>query len=292
MLVEPFDRRGMNVAAGGAHHRPVHAIHLGGGLAERFGIGGPCACLGRLLSPEPTRPVLVPYPPGFRQTVIAQESVTYRFPKFTGRMMAEPLGKWNVGIAFIGFHLTFFPMHITGLLGMPRRVYTYPAGMGWDGLNLVSSIGAFVFAASLLMFLCNIVVSWRKGRVANANPWGAASLKWLTNSPPPSYNFAHIPRVQSRTPLWDGELAVMPGLRTDKRELLVTTGVDAVPDLRDASAPPSGWPFFAAIATIMFTGSIFTPWAVVWGTALMAPSLILWFWPRDPLEPKPSQGDE
>jgi len=133
MLVEPFDRRGMNVAAGGAHHRPVHAIHLGGGLAERFGIGGPCACLGRLLSPEPTRPVLVPYPPGFRQAVIAQESVTYRFPKFTGRMMAEPLGKWNVGIAFIGFHLTFFPMHITGLLGMPRRVYTYPAGMGWDG---------------------------------------------------------------------------------------------------------------------------------------------------------------
>jgi len=85
----------------------------------------------------------------------------------------------------------------------------------------------------------------------------------------------------------------MPGLRTDKRELLVTTGVDAVPDLRDASAPPNGWPFFAAIATtIMFTGSIFTPWAVVWGTALMALSLILWFWPRDPLEPKPSQGDE
>jgi len=220
-------------------------------------------------------------------------AVTYWFPKFTGRMMAEPLGKWNVALAFIAFHLTFFPMHITGLLGMPRRVYTYPAGAGWDTLNLLSSIGAFVFAASLLLFIGNAVTSLRNGRMAGANPWDAASLEWLPSSPPPTYNFAHIPRVESRTPLWDGEPAVIPGLRTDKRELLVTTGVDALPDIRDASAPPNGWPLFAAIATtIMFTGSIFTPWAVVWGAALMAPPLILWFWPHDPLEPKPEQGDE
>jgi cytochrome c oxidase subunit I+III len=220
-------------------------------------------------------------------------AVTYWFPKFTGRMMAERLGKWNVVLAFIGFHLTFFPMHITGLLGMPRRVYTYPATAGWDMLNLVSSIGAFVFAASLLLFLGNIVHSLRHGRTAGANPWDAATLEWLPSSPPPNYNFAHIPRVESRTPLWDDARPMMPGLKTDKRELLLTTGVDAMPDLRDASASPNGWPFFAAIATtIMFLGSIFNPWAVVWGSALMAVPLVFWFWPHDPLEPKPEQGDE
>ena len=220
-------------------------------------------------------------------------AVTYWFPKFTGRMMAEPLGKWNVVLSFIGFHLTFFPMHITGLLGMPRLVYTYPASAGWGTLNLVSTIGAFVFATSLLLFLGNIVHSLRQGRVAGANPWGAATLEWLPSSPPPTYNFAHAPRVESRTPLWDPERPVMPGLKTDKRELLLTTSIDAMPDLRDASAPPNGWPFFAAIATtIMFLGSIFNPWAVVWGSLLMAVPLIFWFWPHDPLEPKPEQGDE
>jgi cytochrome c oxidase subunit I+III len=220
-------------------------------------------------------------------------AVTYWFPKFTGRLMVEPLGKWNVGLSFVAFHTTFFPMHLTGLLGMPRRVYTYPGGIGWDTLNLLSTIGAFVFAASVLLFVANIAHSLRHGRPAGDNPWEGSSLEWLTSSPPPNYNFAHIPRVESRTPLWDSERNVIPGLRTEKREVLVTTAVDAMPDLRDASAPPNGWPFFAAIATtIMFLGSIFTPWAVVWGSLLMAVPLILWFWPHDPLEPKPEQGDE
>ena len=220
-------------------------------------------------------------------------AVTYWFPKFTGRMMAEPLGKWNVLLSFIGFHLTFFPMHLTGLLGMPRRVYTYPASAGWSTLNLISTIGAFVFAASVLLFIANVAVSYLKGRAAGPNPWDAASLEWLPSSPPPSYNFAHIPRVESRTPLWDEDRQVIPGLQVDKRELLLTTGIDAVPDLRDASPSPNGWPFFAAIATtIMFLGSIFNPWAVVWGSLLMAVPLIFWFWPHDPLEPLPEQGDE
>jgi cytochrome c oxidase subunit 1 len=220
-------------------------------------------------------------------------AVTYWFPKFTGRMMAEPWGKWNVALSFIAFHLTFFPMHIVGLLGMPRRVYSYPAGSGWEALNLVSSIGAFVFAASVVLFVANVATSLLRGRTAEANPWNAASLEWLPSSPPPCYNFAHIPRVESNTPLWDADRPVMPGLRTDKRELLVTTAIDAIPDLRDPSPPPNGWPFVAAIATtIAFVGSIFTPWAVVWGAALMAGPLILWFWPHDPLEVNPEQGDE
>jgi cytochrome c oxidase subunit 1 len=99
--------------------------------------------------------------------------------------------------------------------------------------------------------------------------------------------------VESRTPLWDAEQPVMPGLRTDKREVLLTTAIDAVPELRDASAPPNGWPFFTAIAaTIVFIGSIFTPWALVWGALLLTVPLVMWFWPHDPLEPKPEQGDE
>ncbi|MDX3899233.1 MAG: cytochrome c oxidase subunit I [Sphingobium sp.] len=220
-------------------------------------------------------------------------AVTYWFPKFSGRLMAEPLGRWNVLFSFLTFHLTFFPMHLTGLLGMPRRVYTYPHGLGWDSLNLVSSIGAFLFAASVLLFFGNMVWSLSRGRAAGANPWNAASLEWKMPSPPPCYNFDHIPVVESRTPLWDDDRPVIPGLQTDKRELLVTTAIDAHSDLRDASAPPNAWPFFAAIATtIAFLGSIFTPWAVIWGALLMAVPLIFWFWPHDPLEPKPEQGDE
>jgi cytochrome c oxidase subunit I+III len=220
-------------------------------------------------------------------------AVTYWFPKFTGRMMAEPLGKWNVLLSFIGFHLTFFPMHLTGILGMPRRVYTYPAGMGWDTLNMVSTIGAFVFASSLVLFLANVAISIRSGRVAGDNPWDASSLEWKTTSPPPAYNFDHIPVVGSRTPLWDKGRPVMSGLSTDTREVLVTTAIDAIPDVRDASPAPNAWPFISAILlTIGFIGSIFTPWAVVWGALLMAPPLIFWFWPHDPLEIKPEQSDE
>jgi cytochrome c oxidase subunit 1 len=220
-------------------------------------------------------------------------AVTYWFPKITGRMMAEPLGKWNVLLSFVGFHLTFFPMHVVGLLGMPRRVYTYPAGLGWDTLNLIETIGAFVFAASLVLFVGNVISSLRRGPAAGDNPWNAPSLEWLTSSPPPNYNFAHIPAVRGRTPLWEVERTVIQGLRTDKRELLISTTIDAVPDLREPSAPPNAWPFFAAVATgVAFLGSIFTPWAVVWGGLLVAVPLILWFWPHDLLEPKPEQGDE
>jgi cytochrome c oxidase subunit 1 len=207
---------------------------------------------------------------------------TYWYPKMTGRMMSEGLGKLAFAIIFIGFNLTFLPMHWTGIFGMPRRVYTYPAGMGWDMLNLASTVGAFIIAAGLLVFLLNGLKSLR-GAVAGANPWGGATLEWATSSPPPPYNFAHIPVVSSLTPLWDekGALPVATGLRVDDRETLLTTVIDAEPDLREASPTPTIWPLLAALATTaLFIGSIFTPWAVVWGAIPVAIALIAWFWPK------------
>jgi cytochrome c oxidase subunit I+III len=127
----------------------------------------------------------------------------YWLPKMTGRMLNETLGKWNFWVLFAGVNLTFFPMHFVGLRGMVRRIYTYPAGMGWDRLNMVETIGAYVTAAGILLFIANVVMSRRSGREAGANPWGAGSLEWTTSSPPPEYNFVTIPSVTGREPLWE-----------------------------------------------------------------------------------------
>jgi cytochrome c oxidase subunit 1 len=173
---------------------------------------------------------------------------------------------------------------------MPRRVYTYPAGLGWDQLNLLSTLGAFTLAAGVLLFVANAAWSMRRGAAAAANPWDAAGLEWATSSPPASYNFAHIPVVSSRTPLWDDrrELPVMTGLRVDEKELLITTVVEAKPDLREPSPMPTIWPLAAALATsAMFVSSIFTPWAVVVGAVPVAAAMIAWFWPKGPPHPEP-----
>jgi cytochrome c oxidase subunit 1 len=214
---------------------------------------------------------------------------TYWFPKVTGRMLSEALGKLTFWLIFLGFNLAFMPMHWTGIIGMPRRVYTYPTDMGWDTLNLVSTAGAFMAALGGLLFLLNLVRSARNGAAAGPNPWDASSLEWATSSPPPPYNFAHIPVVTSRTPLWDNRdaLPVMSGLRIDDRELLLTTVIDARPDAREPSPKDSIWPLVSAIAvTILFIGSIFTPWALVYATPFAGAALIAWFWPKK-LEPDP-----
>jgi cytochrome c oxidase subunit 1 len=185
---------------------------------------------------------------------------------------------------FLGFQLTFFPMHLAGLLGMPRRVYTYPAGLGLEVPNLLSSVGAFVVAASVGLFVINGLWSLYRGAIAPPNPWGASSLEWATNSPPPPYNFAHIPVVESRTPLWDvaGQLPVVTGLRVDDKELLLTTVVAATPDLREPVPAASLWPLIAAIAVgVLFVASIFSPWAVVFGAIPSAIALAAWFWPKE-----------
>jgi cytochrome c oxidase subunit 1 len=130
-------------------------------------------------------------------------AIYYWFPKATGRRLSERLGKWHFWLFLIGFHLTFDTMHIPGILGMPRRIYTYEAGRGWDGLNLVCTAGVAIQALGVLCFVANVLLSLSKGQRAGNDPWDAWTLEWSTTSPPPEYNFAEIPVVRSRRPLWD-----------------------------------------------------------------------------------------
>jgi cytochrome c oxidase subunit 1 len=130
-------------------------------------------------------------------------AIYYWFPKVTGRMMSETIGKWHFWLFLIGFNLTFGPQHISGILGMPRRIYTYDAGRGWELWNLLSTIGAAVQALGILCFVWNILLSVWKGKKAGNDPWDAWTLEWATTSPPPEYNFESLPQVRSRRPLWD-----------------------------------------------------------------------------------------
>ena len=127
----------------------------------------------------------------------------YWFPKVTGRMYSETLAKVHFWLFVIGFHLTFDFMHVPGLLGMPRRIYTYEPGRGWDTWNFIVTIGVFFQAAGVLAFVANMIRSYFRGRRAGSDPWDAWTLEWSTTSPPPEYNYASIPVVKSRRPLWD-----------------------------------------------------------------------------------------
>ncbi len=129
--------------------------------------------------------------------------IFYWFPKMTGRLLNERLGKVQFWLMLIGFNLAFFPMHILGLLGMPRRVYTYASNLGWNELNLLSTIGAFILAAAILVFLWNFIVTLRSGEKAGDDPWDAYTLEWDTSSPPKPYNFEVVPTVRSRRPFYD-----------------------------------------------------------------------------------------
>jgi cytochrome c oxidase subunit 1 len=125
------------------------------------------------------------------------------YPKMTGKMMSEKLGRWHFWLFLIGFHLTFDFMHVPGLLGMPRRIYTYEAGRGWEQLNFIVGVGAVIQSIGTLIFVFNLIHSYYRGEEAGADPWDAWTLEWATSSPPPSYNFAIEPSVASRRPLWD-----------------------------------------------------------------------------------------
>jgi len=129
--------------------------------------------------------------------------IYYWFPKMTGRMLDETVGKIHWLLMFIGFNLAFFPQHQLGLVGMPRRIADYAADAGWGDLNLVSTVGAFLIAASTLPFLWNIFASLRAGEVAGDDPWEGNTLEWATSSPPPPYNFDHLPEIHSTRPVFD-----------------------------------------------------------------------------------------
>jgi heme/copper-type cytochrome/quinol oxidase subunit 1 len=140
----------------------------------------------------------------FGGTILAVFAGTYYwFPKMAGRLLDERLGRWHFWLTLLGFNLTFFPMHLLGLMGMPRRVYTYPDLAGWGLLNLVETVGTAIIGVGTLVFLANLVRSLRRGTPAGDDPWDAWTLEWATTSPPPAYNFATIPAVRSRRPLWD-----------------------------------------------------------------------------------------
>ena len=212
--------------------------------------------------------------------------VHYWYPKFTGRMMSERLGKWTFWVTFIGFNLTFFPMHQLGLQGMPRRVYTYIDGLGWNQLNLFVSLSAVILALGFVMTLLNALISLKRGKTAGDNPWNADTLEWATSSPPPSYNFRHIRIVDSRYPLWSGtggleQNAVVHGIRSDRREILLTSILESHPEARQPLPGPSPWPFWLAVAVALtFAGMMLHLAIPLIGFLLCFAAITGWIWPR------------
>ena len=209
--------------------------------------------------------------------------VTFWFPKMTGRMMSRRLGYWAFGVIFVGFNVTFFPMHELGFHGMPRRVYTFLPDKGWNMWNFVSSVGAAILAIGVLLFLFNVLRSLRHGVRAEENPWGAETLEWATESPPPVYNFLRIPVVTSRSPLWDeNDLAGVTGLALDRRQILVTAALDAAPSHREEIPGPSPWPFLLSITmSVGLIGSVFNVWWLPAGFVVSIPPAVAWYFTEE-----------
>jgi cytochrome c oxidase subunit 1/cytochrome c oxidase subunit I+III len=229
-------------------------------------------------------------------------AVYFWFPKMTGRLMDERLGRWNFWVTFIGFNLAFLPMHLTGLLGMPRRVYTYADGMGWDTLNMITSVGSFVLALGIVLFLLNVAKSLKSGAFAGPNPWDAPTLEWSVSSPPPPYNFAVLPTVATRHPLWEGRLGdagVLSSLNRgmlleEGKETIATTALDAEPDMVLEMPADSFAPLLLAVGTsVIFVGLLLKLWVVAGiGGAVTFIALLVWLWPRRELrerEPTPAR---
>jgi cytochrome c oxidase subunit 1 len=210
-------------------------------------------------------------------------SIFYWWPKITGRMLNETLGKLSFWLVFIGFNLTFFPMHQLGLQGMTRRIYTYKPETGWTGLNQLATAGTFIILAALLVFGFDLLRSLRQKPDVPDNPWEGDTLEWSVPSPAPGYNYHHIPVVEGRYALWDRSdpMPVVSGLAYDCREVLVTSVRDAEPEHRHQLPSSSIWPFMMAIATaVTFGGALFTPWAFVIGGFMALLAGIGWFWPK------------
>jgi heme/copper-type cytochrome/quinol oxidase subunit 1 len=229
-------------------------------------------------------------------------AVYFWFPKMTGKLLDERLGRWNFWTMFIGFNLAFLPMHLTGLLGMPRRVYTYADGMGWDTLNLITSVGSFILAIGVLLLFINVIRSLKLGAPAGDNPWDAPTLEWSVPSPPPSYNFAVIPTVASRHPLWEDRLKEGEGsssltrgmLLVEGKETIGTSALDAAPDMILEMPEDTLAPLLLALGlSVMFVGLLLKVWiAVTAGCLIVGIALLAWMWPRRQLrEREPTAGD-
>jgi cytochrome c oxidase subunit 1 len=212
----------------------------------------------------------------------------YWLPKLTGWMLDERLGKISFWVTFVGMHLIFFPQQWLGLAGMPRRVYTYQPGLGWDAGNLVSTIGAYLFALGVLISIVNFFWSRARRVEAGPNPWNAGTLEWATTSPPQPYNFAAMPVVHSRYPLWDepghrGGIEPEPGsvvLAGEHHETLETTGLEARFAKVLEMPGPSYWPFWLATALfVLFFGFlIHNMTTLLIGVAGVLVTLAGWHW--------------
>jgi heme/copper-type cytochrome/quinol oxidase subunit 1 len=224
-------------------------------------------------------------------------AIYYWLPKMTGRPLSERLGKLSFWVMFVGFNITFFPMHILGFLGMPRRVYTYNNGLGWDGLNLMVSLGSAVFGLGTGLTLLNWALSLRhrQDRTVPDDPWEADSLEWATTSPPPHYNFAAIPLVAGRHPLWDqrplpyassGPEEDTSGLGAEgavERETPLTSGIDSRPEGNLSIPAETYLPFVLAVGlAIMFIGLLVSAaFVAVAGVALAVFGAVWWTWRTD-----------
>jgi cytochrome c oxidase subunit 1 len=205
--------------------------------------------------------------------------IYYYFPKMTGHLMNETLGKIHFWITFVGMNLTFFPMHFSGMLGMPRRIYTYDAGQGWETFNLMSSIGAYMLAVGTLVFVYNFLANRRRGEVAGSNPWGAGTLEWTMPSPPPEYNFATLPTVTSRYPLWEGTQADADSARVNSQ-----TGKSAA-QLGIVIPYNTIKPLIVAFGLVVMFIGLITKMAVTFiGAGILIASLYSWL--LSPLEPE------
>jgi heme/copper-type cytochrome/quinol oxidase subunit 3 len=208
------------------------------------------------------------------------------FPKVTGRMYHEGMGVVSFWLAFVGTALTFFPMHILGLIGMPRRQYTYPSGMGWAGLNLLESIGAYILAAGLVLIVVNLARSLLRGPPAGPDPWRAPTLEWATTSPPPEYNFAVIPAVTSPYPNWDVADRAADRHALDRGERVFEAGeqtpTSSVLDGEwdEVLEPPSqsGKPIlFAGALAALFTMLLLEHWVTAGVFAGVAAVVLVWW---------------
>jgi heme/copper-type cytochrome/quinol oxidase subunit 1 len=207
-------------------------------------------------------------------------------PKITGRMYHERFAQATFWLLFASFNLTFFPMHIAGLLGMPRRVYTYPSGLGWDVLNLLETIGSYGLSLAIVAMALNFAWSLRSGEPAGDDPWHGNTLEWSTSSPPPPYNFATIPLVRSADPNWDRDEGES-GDRTlsDGHNAMATTVLDADADKVLEMPHASVWPLvLAGSLAVLFTVFLAGHWVLaLLAASLVALSLAGWF-SQEPLE--------